>query len=414
MSYDALIQRLYAINRFGGYRPGLKNIERLNQLLADPTRSFESVHIAGTNGKGSVTTKIAKALEVAGYRVGCYTSPHIACFRERIRVNGQMISESDVEHELMAIFDLMEREAIPATFFEVTTAMAFAYFASAGIDIAVLETGLGGRFDATNCVTPKLSVITSISLDHTDILGHSREDIAWEKAGIIKPGVPVVIGPQANLPIILNVANQQGSAVHAVAAVDGEFDAENSAIARRALQVLQVDDNAVVEGLRHRPSCRFEKVPKEILQQSELPHWPSVIILDVGHNPDAMQKLINALDTHYPGHPCDFLCGFSKNKDIVSCLQTLKPKVRDLHLIQAQHDRAEAVAMLERYALDAGIEPARITAWASAKEAVAGYCAVPRSQDTILVVCGSFFAMAEARAALGYREPQDFVNLNER
>ena len=183
MAYLDLIQHLLTVNLEAGIKLGLQNVERLQEILHYPDRSFTSIHVAGTNGKGSVCIKVARALEKAGYRTGLYTSPHISSFRERIRINGKMITEEAVESILPPLFKVIEEAGIPATFFEITTFLAFLYFAREKVDFAVLETGLGGRLDATNIVSPCLSVITSISLDHTEILGGSCEEIAHEKGG---------------------------------------------------------------------------------------------------------------------------------------------------------------------------------------------------------------------------------------
>ena len=175
-----------------GYKEGLENTLALDEHFGHPHKKFRSIHVAGTNGKGSCAHTIAAILQACGYRVGLYTSPHLVDFRERIRINGQPIPEnyvvSFVEQE-RAFFEPLE-----PSFFELTTAMAFKYFSEAEVDIAVIEVGLGGRLDCTNIITPILSVITNISLDHTQLLGNSLEQIAMEKAGIIKTGVPVVIG----------------------------------------------------------------------------------------------------------------------------------------------------------------------------------------------------------------------------
>ena len=175
-----------------GYKEGLENTLALDEHFGHPHKKFRSIHVAGTNGKGSCAHTIAAILQACGYKVGLYTSPHLVDFRERIRINGQPIPENYV-----VSFVEQERnffEPLEPSFFELTTAMAFKYFSEMEVDIAVIEVGLGGRLDCTNIITPILSVITNISLDHTQLLGNSLEQIAMEKAGIIKTGVPVVIG----------------------------------------------------------------------------------------------------------------------------------------------------------------------------------------------------------------------------
>lgn len=198
MTYEEVIDYLfnqtanYEQQGAPGYKEGLDNSLKLDEHFEHPHESFRSIHIAGTNGKGSVSHSIAALLQVAGYHVGLYTSPHLVDFKERIRVNGTPISEDYVINFVEQNKDFFDE--VKPTFFEITTAMAFQYFKEQDIDIAVIEVGLGGRLDSTNIITPILSVITNISLDHTQLLGESLEQIAMEKGGIIKPGIPVVVG----------------------------------------------------------------------------------------------------------------------------------------------------------------------------------------------------------------------------
>jgi len=208
---DYLFNQLPMFEKQGtaGYKEGLENTEALDEHFGHPHRNFKTIHIAGTNGKGSCAHTLSAILQQCGYKVGLYTSPHLVDFRERIRINGQSIPEAYVinfvEKE-MSFF-----EPLAPTFFELTTAMAFKYFSEMKVDIAVIEVGLGGRLDCTNIITPVLSVITNISLDHTQLLGSSLEQIAMEKAGIIKRGIPVVIGeatPETR-PVFETIAEEQ-------------------------------------------------------------------------------------------------------------------------------------------------------------------------------------------------------------
>ena len=198
MAYKETIEYLYnAAPMFqnigaGAYKEGLYNTLALDEHMGHPHRAYKTIHVAGTNGKGSVSHTLAAILQQAGYRVGLYTSPHLVDFRERIRVNGKMISKERVVkfvEEERAFF-----EPLHPSFFELTTAMAFKYFQEQQVDVALIEVGMGGRLDCTNIITPILSIITNISKDHTQFLGKNFTDIAREKAGIIKRGVPVVIG----------------------------------------------------------------------------------------------------------------------------------------------------------------------------------------------------------------------------
>lgn len=198
MNYQEAIEYLFSstpvFEKIGAsaYKPGLQTTETLDEHFGHPHRKFKTIHIAGTNGKGSCSHTLAAILQAEGYKVGLYTSPHLVDFRERIRVNGEYVPEQyviDFVDQERAFF-----ESLHPSFFELTTALAFKYFAEQKVDIAVIEVGLGGRLDCTNIITPILSIITNISLDHTQFLGNTLAEIAGEKAGIIKPGVPVIIG----------------------------------------------------------------------------------------------------------------------------------------------------------------------------------------------------------------------------
>ena len=200
MEYEQLVQDIF--KRFpsvqkegfkpGAYKPGLEGMIGFDEVLGRPSGLFRSIHVAGTNGKGSVANMLAAALTAAGYKTGLYTSPHLVDFRERARINGEMIPREYVQEFLEKWKPYFEAENL--SFFEITTGMAFRWFADSHVDIAVIEAGLGGRLDSTNLLVPELSVITSIGLDHCALLGNTLEEIAFEKAGIMKPGVPCVIG----------------------------------------------------------------------------------------------------------------------------------------------------------------------------------------------------------------------------
>ena len=197
-SIDYLFWRLPMYSRIGAaaYKEDLTNTIKLCEAIGNPHTKFKSVHIAGTNGKGSVSHMLAAIFQTAGFKTGLYTSPHLKDFRERITINGEFVDENFIVDFVETVQPLIDE--IEPSFFEITVAMAFAYFAQRQIDIAIIEVGLGGRLDSTNIITPELSVITNISYDHVNILGDTLEKIAFEKAGIIKNNVPVVIGEYHN------------------------------------------------------------------------------------------------------------------------------------------------------------------------------------------------------------------------
>ncbi|MEI8366435.1 MAG: cyanophycin synthetase [Parachlamydiaceae bacterium] len=403
-TYQTLLDKLLSVNIHGGIKLGLENVLRLSTVLGDPHLAFPSVHVAGTNGKGSVTTKIAAAYQASGLKVGLYTSPHIACFRERIRINNEMITEKQVVKHLNRIFPLIEQHQIPATFFELTTLLAFAHFAAEKVDIAIIETGLGGRLDATNIIIPKLSVITSISLEHTEYLGSTLDLITAEKGGIIKPGVPVVIGPHVPYAVIEEIAALQKSVCTRVMGEFVDYHAENNAVAEKALALLGVDPIAIESGLKAIPCCRLEIIRAE----------KTTIILDAAHNPEGLRSMLHAINHRFPHQRLRVVIGLSSNKDIEGCLKNLKDHVVHFHLVEANSSRAIATAAMRDALLQLEVDPERMTIEQTIPEALSSALKLAEKKQEIVVVCGTFFILNEARLALGINDPQDPYSLNER
>lgn len=373
-NYKTLVDKLFSINLFGGAKFGLENMLRVAQAFGNPHNFFKSVHVAGTNGKGSVSLKIAEGLKKQG-RTGLFTSPHISSFRERIQIDGKLIEEEEVVELLPPLFQHM-----PLTFFEITTLIAYLYFKDK-VKWAVIETGLGGRLDATNIITPELSVITSISLEHTEILGSTIDEIAFEKGGIIKNGVPLILGPRTP-PILEKMAREKQAPCIKVKGLFKNYDEENSAIAKAALDFLK----APTDKLSIRPRCRFEI------------HGNTV--LDVAHNPDGMKELLKMLDQHFGSESFHFVIALSKTKDIKSCLEILKPKARSFTFTEASNGRSEPAENLSR------LIPGS-TYYKEVKDAI-----FPR--EGITVITGSFFIMRDALLALGQKIEQDPYDMNER
>lgn len=311
--YHELTDYLFSLNRSKDLKTDLSAPLCLAQKLGHPERKFPSIHIAGTNGKGTVAYKLAQVLQENGYRVGLFTSPHIETYRERIQINGNMISEEDVVKGLEKIFPLVEE----AKFFEITTLLAFDYFAEEEVDIAVIEAGLGGRLDATNILHPLLSIITSVDKDHQAILGETLEDIAREKGGIIKPKTPVILGEGALFDVILDQAQRQEAPV--ILARGG-----NRNIARKALKSLpfQLEET---EGLKAYPPCRFEK--------------RGDLILDVAHNPAAFRRLFHRVQKEYPRKKIHVLLGMAKDKDIEESFAVIQKYADHIALLPAEHPR---------------------------------------------------------------------------
>lgn len=386
MNYDAALDYLFSINN--GMKLATFTIFELLKTLGHPEKTFRSIHIAGTNGKGSVSTKIAKTLSLAGFKTGLFTSPHISSFRERIQINGELISEDQVVEYLQELMTLPTQP----TFFEITTLLAFLHFAKEKVDYAVIETGIGGRKDATNTITPELSIITSIGFDHMEILGDSLEKIAFEKAGIIKEGTPVIIGPNVPKKEIEPVATQKNAPLTQVSGLFSTFDEENSAIAKAALEHIGIDKNFIQQGCLARPPCRLEKVTDH------------PIILDVAHNPDGLRALFKSLDNLYPNQKFACVAGFSDSKDIDGCIEILTQNVSHIYLVQAKH-RGTPKAILANK-LDT-LNYTQFTLSLSIQEVI-------EKNTGPLLVCGTFFIMNEVRKLLGLEFPQDPEELNER
>jgi dihydrofolate synthase / folylpolyglutamate synthase len=423
--YEHWVRRLYETNMFHPVKMGLANIESLYEALGKPMDSTIVVHIAGTNGKGSVALKTAHTLHLSNsnLKIGLFCSPHVSSFRERMQVNGEMISEEEVVDLLPKIYELCRLHDIPATFFEITTALAFTYFAARQADVVVLETGLGGRLDATNVIAaPALSIITSIGLEHTRILGDTIELIAIEKGGIIKPSRPVLVGPNVPHDVLRKCAADKGASNYYTcddvlgAPTDlseadlEDYDVENARVASAGLKLLQrshsnvvgvIPDDILCRGTAIRPPCRFEHVQLD----SGL-----TVILDVAHNPPAMDYLVKKLRKAYPARKVRMVVGMSSDKDITLCghsvLVAVDGDASRVHFVEAAHPRAAK--------LEAILEVTNLYDHAhydmkdpSITKQIALATALALQNDEILVVCGSVFLMAEAREALGFDEPRD-------
>ena len=426
-----LIDELFAMTFHAGIKPGLERIEQLCAEMGDPHLRIPVIHVAGTNGKGSTSAMLASILQTAGYRVGLYTSPHISTFNERVRINGAMISDEDVERYVRP---LMQRtKELDGTFFEVTTAMAFGYFAEKRVDIAIIETGLGGRLDATNIVQPIVSVITSIDYDHMEYLGNTLEKIAREKAGIIKPDAPAVIGPlttaddEDHADELREVFRKKASSVQtpatfvedvikvdvdrinpdltmSVSVIDGEFlhyydtdiaghhQANNIATVLATIphlrEVTFIDQEHVREGLRTvRTNAGLSGRIQMVRQQPP-------VVLDVSHNPAGLRALrTTLLEAGYPDFSWHVVFGAMQDKDIFGMLQQLIPITSTLHVCAPAFKRSATPEGLEQLARNAGFS--RILVHESVAEATKR--AIMRGPT---LICGSFHVAEEALAAL--------------
>lgn len=341
-------------------RPTNVYFTKLLSELANPQKGLPVIHIAGTNGKGSVSTKMAFTLQNAGYKVGLYTSPHIFSFCERIQINQKNISKEDVVKGFNEIFDLIDKNEMNVSFFEATTALAFKYFKMYKLDISAIEVGMGGVGDATNIIDPLISVITSIGLEHTSILGESIEEIAKHKAGIIKPRRPCILGPDLPYELFSKIAKERNAPLIQVdPKLKGrDFDLVNTKIAEAALYALRsyypsykITDDIIEANCSTSTICRNQQVPENQLKYSiESSVYPHKVILDVAHNPHATEYLIKKVKSDYPNHPIKAIVGFAKEKDISGTLKEVVGEVQSIHLVEAKHFRALPISTLAHIA----------------------------------------------------------------
>lgn len=426
MTYAETLEYLYGrlpmFSRIGAaaYKPDLSNTIRLCEQLDNPQNKFKSVHVAGTNGKGSVSHMLAAIFQSNGYKTGLYTSPHLKDFRERIKIDGEMVTGEFVVAFTDKIKEMIE--TLNPSFFEVTVAMAFEYFAINKVDIAIIETGMGGRLDSTNVIIPELSVITNIGYDHMNLLGDSLEKIASEKAGIIKPHVPVVIGESLSetLPVFKKIAQEINAplsiASHKRQVVDwgwqknellvevaedhhtdhkkfyldlpGVYQKKNLLTVLEAVAQLHelgwdLDEKKIHEGIRHTKKLTGLHGRWEIIHHSPL------VVLDVAHNEDGIQQLVQQTEVilHNQLH---IIIGMVKDKEIEKVLALL-PKSARYYFTKAQIIRAIPEDILMEKAAQFRLKGTPFPEVNKALESVLQHA----HKDDLIIVCGSVFLVGE-------------------
>ncbi|HTQ28283.1 MAG TPA: folylpolyglutamate synthase/dihydrofolate synthase family protein [Puia sp.] len=419
---DYLLGKLPMFSRIGAaaFKKDLTNTKKLCAFLGDPQTRFKSVHIAGTNGKGSTSHMLAAVFQSAGYQTGLYTSPHLRDFRERIKINGTWISEEFVVDFVERIRPMIEE--LEPSFFEITVAMAFDYFAQRQVDIAIVEVGLGGRLDSTNIITPELAVITNISYDHMNMLGDTLDKIAYEKAGIIKPRVPVVVGEKqddthavfaskaASLEAPLYFADQHRYVAawefkrHLLVAevtsshdnskqyyqldLHGLYQLKNLVTVLEALQRLQELGWNITETHIQNSLERVKKLTG-LHGRWEVIHENPLVILDVAHNEDGIRQL--ALQIEVTDHESlHIVIGMVKDKETAKIVSLLPPHAR-YYFTKAQIPRALPEEQLAAIAAAAGLHgnhyPDVNTAFRQALSQA--------GRKDLVMVCGSVFVVGE-------------------
>lgn len=422
MTYQEILNHIYGLGRFG-IKPGLARITALLQALDNPQSAFKAIHVAGTNGKGSTCCFIASVLSAGRYRVGSFTSPHLIGFTERIRINGHEIAEDDVVRLGQMVLTAAPPET---TFFEMITAMACLHFAEKNVDLAVMEAGMGGSFDATNALAGILSVITPISLDHSEYLGSSIAAIAREKAGIIKPGNPVIVSSQApealaeialrcrqlNNPLYcwdrdfsadwaqgkIDYQGLSAALVDVRLGLPGRYQAQNAATALAAAEVLD--------------TIGFPLTPSALRAGLEKADWPGRmetlsasprILLDGAHNAAGSVALAEALaDVSYKR--LILVAGVMGDKDLKGILGPILPLVSQAVAVAPALPRALPSAELADFCRQKGVST---NDGGSVAAGLAVACTIADDDDLVLV-CGSLFTVGEARAAILSRPFEPF------
>jgi dihydrofolate synthase / folylpolyglutamate synthase len=403
----------------------LGRMRALMALLDNPEKKYPSLHVAGTKGKGSTSALMASALTAAGYKTGLYSSPHLQDFVERIQIDGRPVSHA----QLVELVEEVKPHvaAVPKlTTFEITTALGFLHFAQQNVEAAVIEVGLGGRLDATNVVTPRVSVITSLSYDHMAVLGNTLTLIASEKAGIIKPGIPVVsssqmeearvvlerVAKEHHAPLTLvgrevlftagehsldgqtfsisrkqEAENNQESVILRVPLL-GQHQLVNAVTAYAALKAsgLDVSEAAIRKGFAEVSwPCRFEIVRRE-----------SPVILDSAHNQDSFEKLAQTLEDYFPGRAVLLIFGSSEDKDVAGMLRALKGRLKLVLATKAVHPRAIEPEKIVETASRLGV---RAEAVAPVESALARALELAAGSGEIILSAGSMFVTAEVKTA---------------
>jgi dihydrofolate synthase/folylpolyglutamate synthase len=432
MDYQQTLNYLYnqlpMFTRIGAsaFKTDLTNTIVLCERVGNPQLKFKSVHVGGTNGKGSTSHMLASILQKAGYKTGLYTSPHLRDFRERIRINGEMISEQEVV-DFVAQYQ-HDFEAIQPSFFEMTVAMAFDHFARHQVDIAIVEVGLGGRLDSTNIITPLLSVITNIGWDHMNLLGNTLPDIAGEKAGIIKPNIPVIIGEyqQETAEVFTRKAAQENARIQFASE---EFELLKSEVidlqSGRELREIMMEDRlnhkiynlkldltgtyqlknvktvlAAVTDLKAQEFAITDEHIHTALQQVKVltglhGRWEVIsrhplTICDTGHNPDGMIEVLKNIKAT-PYRHLHFVIGMVNDKDISKVLHIL-PQEATFYFCKPDIPRGLEAASLQQQGATYGLKG---NAYLSVKEAITAAQSAAEDADLVFVG-GSTFVVAEA------------------
>ncbi len=451
MNYNEAMDYIKNTAKFGT-KLGLERTEKILELLGDPHKKLKCIHIAGTNGKGSTTAMVTNILVSAGYKVGSYISPFIEEFEERMQINNINISKSDLSNILTEVSKAVEKVVELGynnpTEFEIITCAGFLYFYKNKVDFAVVEVGLGGRLDSTNVITPALSVITSISLDHTQILGDTIDKIAYEKAGIIKEGIPVVMFPQEKQSeaVIERICKERncklikvhkGSSTYlgkenlqqvAITSLEGTVYSNNNVITQK-LEVKTINNKYVVDlsllGKHQILNCcvAINVIEELILQGAAISKenilmglsnvkWPArlevmnikpLIVIDGAHNIDGIKNLTESIDMYFNYNKIILILGILADKQVEEMIKTLVPKVSRVITVTPHSERAELSQKLKLQVEKYTSSCEAIENYEEAYKKALSYC----GEEDFLLVCGSLYMVGDMRKIIRNREYTD-------
>ena len=396
MGHKKILNYLYSLES-SKIKLGLENIQSLLNKIGNPEKQLKCIHVAGTNGKGSVCAMLFYILKEAGYKVGLYTSPHLKKFNERIRVNEHLITDKEIVDYFLRIKPHLTNQS----FFEITTAMAFLYFNDKNVDFAVLEVGLGGRLDATNVVVPLVSVITNIGLEHTELLGNTIETIAFEKAGIIKNKVPVVTGVKEKvLKVIKKISKEKNAPLFVVKRyadvkfnyLNGNFQQQNKDIVLTTINTLKkfypikINKNQIKNGLKKTQwPARFQFISKNVL-------------VDCAHNPSGFEVLKRELKILKHKNNIEnliFVIGIQQDKNIPIMLKTLKPLIFKIIFTKSKHEKASKPQyLLHTFKKISKNESIKTKIINNPKNALSHATKIANKRD-LIVVTGSIYMVGE-------------------
>lgn len=376
-------------------RTSLEPLLRAAEELGCPHLRLKSLQIAGTNGKGSVCHKLARAFHLSKIRAGLFTSPHLDHYSERICIDLVPIEPHAILHHLNAIIKRLPPRSLQAlNFFDLTLLIALLHFEKNRVDVAILEAGIGGRLDATSICQPHITAITSIGLDHQQMLGATKREIAAEKGGIIRSNIPLVLGPQATGFGLEELAREKRADLYAVAGIDQHFDEINKRVAQEMLALLskthRLDGVSVHEALAHLPPGRFEVMKRP----QGVAIWPGALIIDVAHNEQAFEKLVELAKSRQLKRPLHIIFGLSRSKDLDPCLRALqKLSPERLYPHELENGQGHSCNQIAAAAASCKIPLGE-------REGGKSPLASSMQHPGTLLICGSFYLAAEVRQTL--------------